>query len=441
MSAGFLITPRPSEARGTSLIRDAEIENTIRDYATPVFRAAGLVPEAINIYLVNDPSLNAFVAGGQNIFIHTGLILKSENVGQIIGVIAHETGHISGGHLSRTQNALSKSSVTAILGFILGGAASLATGRGDIGAVIAAGGQSVAGRSFLRYSRTQEASADHAALKYLDTSKQSATGLLQFMQFLEDQELLSTASQDPYIRSHPLSSQRIDTVKNHISTSPYSGVLQSDRQARTHARIKAKLYAFLNPAGRTLRIYKKSNRSVANRYARSVAYFRSAKIEKALGLLDELLNEFPNDPYFRELRGQILFENGRLAESLISYQQATNMLPRSFLIRRELARTQIEINDPTLLDNAIDNLRIALQKESKTAFTWRLLATAYGRKGEIGNSSLALAEEALIIGKPDIALFHAEKAETLFTNGSREWLQAQDILLAAKALQKAIKRR
>jgi len=438
--SGLSWVPRSADAKGLSLIRDAEIENTIRDYATPVFRAAGLDPDAINIYLVKDPTINAFVAGGQNIFIHTGLLVKTDNASEIIGVIAHETGHISGGHLSRIQNALSKSSVPAILGFILGGAATIATGRGDIGAAISAGGQSVAQRNFLRYSRTQEASADHAALKFLDSTKQSAKGLSQFMKVLEDQELLSTANQDPYVRTHPLSRERIVTIENHVEHSPYSNVLPSPFQVKSHARIKAKLYAFLNTPGRTLRAYKKSDSSIAARYARSIAYYKNAKIDPALELLDGLLKEMPTDPYFHELRGQILFENGRISEALKSYGKASDLLPNSFLIRRELARAQIEKNDPKLIDMAIKNLRIALPKEPRTAFTWRLLATAYGRKGDMGNSSLALAEEALINGKTDIASYHAGRAEKLFASGSREWLQAQDILMAAKTRDKARKK-
>jgi predicted Zn-dependent protease len=438
---GFLNAPHAATAKGVSLIRDAEIENTIRDYATPVFKAAGLQPDAINIYLVNDNTLNAFVAGGQKIFFHTGLLLKSDNANQIIGVIAHETGHISGGHLSRTHDALSKSSAPAILSYILGGAATLATGRSDVGAAIVAGGQTLGQRSFLKYSRTQEASADHAALKFLDATKQSSTGLKEFMGFLEDQELLSAASQDPYVRSHPLSRDRITTIENHVRDSPYSNARPDPYQISTHARMKAKLYAFLNASGRTFRLYKKSDRSIPARYARAIAYYRNAKIEQALELVDGLLSELPSDPYFHELRGQILFENGRIPEALVSYGKATELQPDSFLIRRELARVQIEANDPKLTVAAINNLKIALPAEPKSAFTWRLLATAYGRIGQKGRSSLALAEEALINGKPDIASYHAGRAERLFEKGSREWIQSQDILMATKSAAKKRKKK
>jgi len=418
------------------MIRDAEIENTIRAYATPVFLAAGLEPSSINIYLVKDPSLNAFVAGGQNLFINTGLLTKSANPGQIIGVIAHEVGHIAGGHLSRTHAALSKSSAPAILAYILAGAATLATGRADVGSAIALGGQSASLRNFLSYSRGQEASADHAALKYLDSTKQSAQGLVEFMRLLEDQELLSTASQDPYIRSHPLSRDRIATLENHVKNSPYSNIPPTDVQVETHARLRAKLSAFLDSPSRSLRLFKASDKSVATRYARAIAYYRKSQIDDALALMNELISDFPNDPYFHELKGQALFENGRIKEALVSYQKSVDILADAFLIRRELARVQLESHDPSLIDPAISNLRIALPKEPRSSYTWHLLAIAYGRKGDVGRSSLALAEEALLQGKPSVATYQAGRAERLFDKGTREWLQSQDILIAAREIEK-----
>jgi len=423
-------------AKPISLIRDAEIENTIRLYATPVFRAAGLEPDDIHIHLVKDNTLNAFVAGGQRLFINTGLLLKSTSANQIIGVIAHETGHISGGHLSRLQKALEDSSVPMILSMLLGGAVIIGTGRGDVGGAIIAGGQSIAVRNFLQYSRTQESSADQSALRFLDASGQSAQGLLEFMETLRDQELLSTSRQDPYVRSHPLTRDRITTITEHVAHSPHTDTQGPPEYRIMFERMKAKLYAYVNPLGRTIRVYKESDNSVASRYARTMAYYRKPDLDKALPLIDGLIAEFPDDPYFHELKGQINFENGRPAEALVSYQRAVDLSPDSYLIRRDLARVQIEMNDPELIEPAIENLRTTLAKDPFSAFTWRQLAIAYGRKGDKGRSSLALAEEALINHKPDIASYHAGLAERLFSEGTREWLQARDIQMAANELSK-----
>jgi predicted Zn-dependent protease len=435
----FIAYPQDAYARNTTLIRDAEIENTIRTYSTPVFKAAGLDPRSINIYIVNDSSLNAFVAGGQNLFIHTGLITRSNTASQIIGVIAHETGHIAGGHLSRIKNALSASSIPSILSYILGGAATLATGRGDVGAAIVSAGSSIGKRSFLSYSRGEEASADHAALKLLDKTRQSAQGFLEFMKILEDQDLFSSKNQDPYVLSHPISSDRVRTIQHHVDQSPNSQVPTPAEFIQMHARIKAKLIAFISAPRQTLQIYKSSNLSIESRYARTIAYYRKGDIKKATSLLDHLISDNPFDPYFIELRGQILFENGRIDEALRDYQKAHDMLPYSAVISKELAYAQIESGHTELLKPAIKNLRMVLVKEPKSSDSWHQIAIAYGRIGEKGQSALALAEEALLNGKPDIAKYHGRLAEKLFPSGTREWLQAQDIQIFAKDQEKQLK--
>ena len=425
------VHPRSAEAKGLSLIRDAEIENTIRTYATPVFLAAGLEPTAINIYLVNDNTLNAFVAGGQKLFINTGLLTKSENAGQVIGVIAHETGHIAGGHLSRIRDAMKRSSAQSILALILGGAAAV-SGRGDVGAVVIRGGAEMSKRNFLQYSRTQEGAADAAAMRFLESTGQSSRGLLEFFHILGDQELIGTARQDPYYRSHPLTRQRIDTLENFVAQSTYSDTPSPTDFAIRHRRMKAKLHAFLDAPTYTFRRYQKTDTSIESRYARAIAHYRRADLDQALPLVNGLIDSQPNDPYFHELKGQILFENGRNSEALAPYQRATNLAPDSALLRRDLARVQIEANNPALLDDAIENLLFSIGMDRSDALSWRQLAIAYGRQGKIAESSLALGEEALLQGKPDNAIYHGGRAEKILPEGSRGWLQAQDILLIAR---------
>jgi predicted Zn-dependent protease len=438
--AVFFWAPPAFAAKRPSLIRDAEVENTIRAYATPLFRAAGLRAQDVKIFIVKDNSLNAFVTGGQKLFINTGLILQSDSANQVIGVIAHETGHIAGGHLSRVHDALSKTSAASILAMVVGGAAIIATGRGDIGSAIIAGGQGVALRNFLAYSRVQESAADFAAMKYLDKTKASATGLLKFMGKLSDQELLSPSQQDPYVRTHPMTRDRISALTEHVEQSPFSEKNPPPDIRELHKRMKAKLYAFINPMGRTLRTYKPSDNSVASRYARAIGHYRKSDLKKALPLIDGLIAEEPGNAYFHELKGQMLFENARLLEALKSYNRAAQLLPDSALIRRDLARIQIEFNEPALINAAIINLEAALASESQSAFTWHLLAIAHGRNNDKGRSSLALAEEALLKGNSKFAEFHAGRALKIFSKGSREWLQAEDIRLAAKELANRIKR-
>ena len=431
-AAACLWAPAEAGAQKLSFIRDAEIENTIRTYAAPLFQAAGLEPSDVRIYLVNDRSLNAFVAGGQRLFINTGLIMRSKHAGQVIGVIAHETGHIAGGHLSRLHAAIANSTAQSILALVIGAAAAIGTGRGDVGAAIVAGGQSMGLRSFLHYNRTQESAADQAALRFLDATGQSSRGLLEFMELLGAQDLLSADRQDPYLRTHPLSRERVDAVQAHLSRSPNRDKAQPARIQELHRRMLAKLYAFLEPVRRTLRRYPESDTGLDARYARAIAYYRKPDLGKALPLIDGLIAERPEDPYFHELKGQMLFENGRAAEALKPYEMAVRLMPRSPLLRRGLAQVQLELGDPALLEPAIRNLRVAVQHDTRAPFTWRQLAIAYGRRGDMGMSAVALAEEALLKGDARQARYHAGKAGKLLPRGSIGWLQAQDILQAAK---------
>jgi predicted Zn-dependent protease len=233
---------------------------------------------------------------------------------------------------------------------------------------------------------------------------------------------------------------RISALTEHVKQSEFSKNKPPPNIMELHKRMKAKLYAFINPMGRTLRIYKESDNSVASRYARAIGHYRKADLVKALPLIDGLIAEEPGNAYFHELKGQMLFENARLLEALKSYNQAAQLLPDSALIRRDLGRIQIEFNEPALIKAAIINLQAALASENQSAFTWHLLAIAHGRNNDLGRSSIALAEEALLKGNPKFAEFHTGRALKIFSEGSREWLQAEDIRLAAKELANRIRR-
>lgn len=414
------------------MVRDAETETSIREYATPLFEAAGLNPESVNIYLIHDPSLNAFVAGGQNIFLHTGVLMTADDVGEVIGVIAHETGHIAGGHLARTQDALASAKNASIVASVLGVGVGILTGRGDVAAAAVAGGSDIATRTFLTFSRGQESAADHAALRYLDTTGQSAEGIYRFLHVLEDQELLSASNQDPYLRTHPMSRERIEAIEQHLQNSPYTDTPALPRWQLAHERIQAKIYAYTHPLTYVLRKYPETDQSVAARYARAFAYYRKPDLNKALELIDELIAEHPDDPYFHELRGQMLFEHGKVMEALPSYQRAVELSPPSSILSLELGQAQIASEDDILLADAEANLRRSLALDNSSAMAWHQLAIAYGRQGKMPLSYLSLAEEAILRGRPADAIYHAERAVGQFPEGSREWLQAQDVLNAAR---------
>ncbi len=415
------------EAAAASLIRDAEIENTIRAYATPVFEAAGLPARDIRIYIISDPALNAFVAGGMNIFLNTGLLTKARDANEVIGVIAHEAGHISGGHLARFSGRIDTASSSVLVATILGALTAIATGRGDAGAAVAQAGQGLAIGSLLAYSRAQESAADQAALMFLERSGQSATGLANFLRAIENQEFLSSASQDPYVRTHPVTRERVRAIEEHLRKSPHTGTPATPELQEMHRRMVAKLTAFQGQVMTTLRVYPESDTSVAARYARAVAYYRVSALDKALPLIDGLIAEEPENPYFHELKGQMLFENGRIAESLQPNTEAVRLAPEEPLLRVALAHAQLESGNAELAKGAINHLLYATNADPSNAFAWRQLAVAYGRDGQIGLSALAQAEAAMVTGNLKDAAFHIGRAERQVEKGSTAWLRLQDL--------------
>jgi predicted Zn-dependent protease len=436
----LLVLTGPAQARGFSLIRDAEIENTIRMFGTPLFAMAGLEPAAVRVYLVKDSSLNAFVAGGQNIFINTGLLIASDSANQVVGVIAHETGHITGGHLARTQDALRDASAQSILAMVLGAAAAVA-GQGGAGGAIIAGGVHVAQRSLLRYSRVQESSADQAAMDFLDQTGQSALGMLQFFEKLGDQEALLTASQDPYVRSHPLTRERVNAVRAHVERSRQSDLPDPPAYVEAHARMKAKLIAFLQSAPQTLRQFPESDTSLPARYARAIARYRQRQTDQALAEVDALIAERPADPYFHELKGQILLEHGHAEAAIPPYAEAVRLLPNEALLRIALGQAQVSAKSAGHLEAAVKNLEKAIRLAPREPGAWRWLGMAHGRQGDIGRAALATAERYMLLGKFKDAMGQARRATKALPAGSPGQLRAQDILQAAKAAAARKKRR
>lgn len=432
MAAASLIpVDRAVAQESPSVIRDPEIETTIRTFATPIWIAAGLNPEAVHIYIVNDPTINSFVAGGQNIFLNTGMLMKSETPNQMIGVIAHETGHIAGGHLARAEEAMQNATIEGVVGMIVGAAAAVASRGGSAGGGAMAAGAEVGQRSWMMFSTVQEASADHAALTFLDHAHMSSRGLLQFFEMLEQQELLSAAYQAPFLHDHPLTPQRVEYVREHVRTSPWSDAVDPPEWIEMHRIMKAKLAAFLQAPPQALATYKADDKSVPARYARAIANYRIPDLPKALDLIDGLIHDYPNNPYYHELKGQMLFENGRVADAVGPYEDAARLKPDNAWLRIELAQVLLETNDPKFVPHAETMLREAVRFEDREPLAWRLLAIAYGKTSNIGMMALALAEQAMAEGDYAMARQQAARAIQLLPAGA-ERQQAQDIALDAK---------
>ena len=412
------------------LLRDAETENNIKTMAAPIWRAAGLEPNDVGIYLVQDNQLNSFVAGGQAIFINSGLVLRAENPNQLIGVIAHETGHIAGGHVLRAKEAMRNASIESIIAMVAAAGASV-LGRSGAPLLGAAG---VGERSFLQFSIAQEATADHAALNFLDRSCQSARGLLKFFEILQSNELLTGERQESWVRTHPLTQQRVQYIRDHVQQARCSNTPDSPASIELLRRIKAKLHAFLDDPSKTLSTYPSSDHSPIARYARAIAYYRMPKLDLALPEIDGLIRDFPNDPYYRELKGQMLFENGRVRDAMRPYEEAVKLAPSAALLRLSLSQVYIESGDPALNKRAIAYLNDASRAEGRESQIWRFLAIAYGRDNQIGMAALSLAEEALANGKKKAATQEAIRAQRLLTRNTAAYARAEDIQREAEHL-------
>lgn len=427
--AASLVFAGEARAQSLSMLRDAEIEDILRTYETPIYTVAGLDIASLHIYLVNDPALNSFVAGGQNLFMNTGTIMRSESPNQLVGIMAHETGHIAGGHIARSEDAMRKATYAGLAALVLGIA--LAAVSGGVGGAALLGAQGVAERSWLQYSTEQEARADQAALSFLDRTHQSARGLLQFFEILQTEMFLSGQHEDPYLKTHPLTAQRIDYVRDHVNKSPYSNAPDPPAWIEMHKRMKAKLVGFLDAPQNTLNHYPESDHSVPARYARAIALYRIPDLNRAVPAIDSLLHDFPNDPYFWELKGQMMFENGRIAEAVAPYTQAVKLAPTSMLLRLELSQVQLETDDPKLVPVARRNLEEVTRYEVQNAEAWRLLGIAYGKAGNMGMMALALAEQGASSGNYKMAREQGQRAlQALPAGPARQ--RAQDIADEAK---------
>lgn len=427
-----LLLPAQVQAQASEkrvIIRDTEIENAIATWSADVLQAGGMPGNQVRFVLIQSPDVNAFVAGGANIFIYTGLIAKTDTPQELIGVIAHELGHIVGGHLSRTGEVASNASFEAMIAVLVGVGAAIATGDGGAAAAGAAIGQGAAMNSFLSFSRVQESSADQAGFRFLDRAGIDPTGLLTFLEKLGSQELLPVSQQSAFMRTHPLSRDRIDALQAKVETSRNKGKPVPAAWTEDHARVKAKLAGYITPQQVTY-LYPQSNQSIAAKYARAVAAYRSNKVDVALSGVNGLIAAEPQNPYFHELKSQMLYEFGRAGEAVTAYDKALKLAPKSGLIRTALAQAMLESpgSSKTTLQTAIQHLKRAQQDEPRSTQVKRLLATAYGRMGLEPQARVYLAEEAMLQGRKAQAVAMAKAALEKLPPDAAERQRARDVI-------------
>jgi predicted Zn-dependent protease len=419
-------------AAAQGVIRDTEVEALLDDIARPIFRSAGLEPAAVRIFILADDRLNAFVAGGQNLILHTGLMIRTDTPEQLAGVIAHETGHIAGGHLSRLYLARDRSGIE-LIGSALVGLAAAVAGAPQAGLALFAGGATLAQRNILTFSRVQEQAADQAAVTYLAASRLPPQGMLEFFEILSTANLRITSEGNVFLRTHPLTRDRIAFIEGELARSPYRGNRLPEATQVAFARSRAKLHAFLRPPAQTLRLH--AGDGLVDRYARAIAYYREPDLARALAAIDALIAEHSRDPYFHELKGQMLFESGRIPDAVGPYREAVRLMPGAPLLKLGLARALMEQGgSPAALRESATLLREVTRAEPLNGSAWRFLGIAEGRLGDQGASAMALAEAAVLRRDREQALLFVGRAEQHVRAGDRAWVRLQDLRRAAEQL-------
>jgi len=424
------ISLRPAMAQ--SILRDAETEALFADMARPLVEAAGLSPANVKIVLIHDRSINAFVAGGQIVYIHSGLLTAADNANEVQGVIAHELGHITGGHILRLEEGIKMATGIMLLSMLLG-AAAMAAGAGEAGAGIMGAGQQAALGKFLAFTRVQESSADQAGASYLNRSGISGRGSLAFFKKLQNLEYrLAIPQEDSYARTHPLTGERLQALENVYTAAPaWTTPTEPALEARFQ-RVKAKLLGYVENPQRTLAVYPQSNVSEPARYARAYAWHKSAWPDRAQGEIEALLTARPRDPYYLELKGQILLESGRPVEALESLRQAVSIAPDQPLIAALFGHALISTESPANFDEAKRVLRGAIGRDNSNPFAWYQLGIVYDREGDTARAALATAERYNLEAQPRLALVNAELALAGLSAGTPDWIRAQDIAMVSR---------
>ena len=440
--AAALVAIAPAHAQ--SILRDAETEALLKDMAAPITVAAGFAPGAVDIVLINDSGINAFVAGGQAIYIHSGLINTADSANEVQGVIAHEMGHITGGHIIRSSEGAKGATGITILSLLLGAAAA-AAGAGDAAMGVLMAGQQAAMGKYLAFSRVQESSADAAGVQFLSKAGISGKGSLAFFKKLENLEFragYSPKADDEFYSTHPMTADRLSRLQEDYQRDPaWAKPIDPKLEARFQ-RAKAKLYGYLAQPRDTLLVYPVTVNTVPARYARAYSWHKDSQLDKAMTETDALLATAPDDPYFLELKGQILLEAGKPAHALAPLRRATDLTANQPLIATTFGHALIATEDPAHFKEAERVLKASVARDRENPFAWYQLGVVYAANGDMPRARLASAEQQVMSGRMPDALNSAEVAEQGLPKGSPDWLRAQDIsMIARSAIERTKKRK
>ncbi|GGB20124.1 peptidase M48 [Sphingomonas metalli] len=429
LAASMLVLVQPALAQ--SVLRDAETESLLNDMSAPLVKAAGLNPRDVHIVLVNDDSVNAFVAGGQTVYVHSGTISAADTANEVQGVIAHEIGHIVGGHVALADRAARGPMGISLLS-LLAGVAAIAAGGSEAGLGVIAAGQQAAQGSYLAFSRTQESSADAAGARFLNDSGITGRGYLSFFKKMQQLEYrYGITRKVGFLLDHPVSSERIANLSETLEEAPSWKTPSDPALEERFRRVKAKLRGYVDPPEKTLQTYPQTDQSIYAHYARAYAFHKAGYPDKAAAETGALVAAAPRDPYFLEMQGQILLESGQPRAALDPLRAATDLSRSNPLIATTLGHALIATEDKANLPEAIRVLRVATQRDDDNPWAWMQLGTAYEQTGDTARAALATAERAQMTGDPRTAVVSARYAMANIPANTADWIRAQDIAMTA----------
>ena len=426
------------ENKGPPVLRDTETEQLLREYTRPILRAAGLEKHNIQMVIINQGVFNAFVADGRRIFVNYGAILQSETPNQIIGVMAHETGHLAGGHLAKMREQMAQAQTQMIIAMLLGAGAMVAgaksggsnSGLSNAGAAMFSAPGEVIRRNLLSYVRQQEENADKAGVKFLNATGQSSRGMYETFKRFTDESLFAARGADPYVQSHPMPAERVNALQELARSSPYWDKKDDPALQLRHDMARAKISAFMERQDTVYRRYPMSNNSLPARYAHAISTYLHGDLRSALAQIDALIQQQPNNPYFYEVRGQALLEGGKPQEAIAPFRKAVALSNNAPLIEMLLGQALVATGNNAYTDEAIGILRAAVARETEAPIGYMQLAMAYGRKGDYAQADLASAQAAYLRGDNKTARDLASRAKTRFAIGTPGWVKADDIVSA-----------
>src|SRR5450631_1955289 len=440
-AAALAFAPMPAalaqQEKGPPVIRATEAEQLLREYTRPILRVAGLEKQNIQVVIINESVFNAFVADGRRIFVNYGAMLQSETPNQIIGVLAHETGHLAGGHLAKLREKLAQAQTQMIIAMLIGAGAVVAgarsggnSGLANAGAAAIAGPQEMIRRTLISYQRQQEENADRAGVKFLTASGQSAKGMYETFKRFTNDSLFAAHGADPYVQSHPMPAERVAALEEFARSSPYWEKKDDPALQLRHDMVRAKISAFMERQDTIYRRYPMSNDSLPARYAHAISTYLHGDLRTALGQIDALIQLQPANPCFHELRGQALLEGGKPAEAIAPLRRAVQLSNNAPLIEMLLGQALVGTDNKAYTEEAISILRAAVARETEAPLGYTQLAMAYGRKGDFAEADLASAQAAFLRGDNKTARELASRAKTRFAIGTPGWVKADDIVSA-----------